>query len=111
MLKQSVPKKPFNSKLITYFLCSAGMPVADVFAVLARQNNSIICLADGVNWGEGSRLAARCAIRGAVDHLNEAIENDSLRTTTVSFYLLSLKSLFFRKFSIVYLVLFTQPML
>jgi hypothetical protein len=61
----------------------AGNPIADVFGVLARQNNAIICLADGVNWGEGSRLAARCAIRGAVDHLNDAIENELLRTTTV----------------------------
>jgi hypothetical protein len=34
----------------------AGMPVADVFALLARQNNAIICLADGVNWGEGENL-------------------------------------------------------
>ncbi|KAI6183845.1 Protein phosphatase 2C (PP2C)-like domain-containing protein [Aphelenchoides bicaudatus] len=66
----------------------AGMPVADVFAVLSRQNNSIICLADGVNWGESSRLAARCAIRGAVDHLNDAIENNLLRTTTEIFHCL-----------------------
>lgn len=83
----------------------AGMPIADVFAVLARQNNAIICLADGVNWGEGnamlrdcnvhsidlgSRLAARCSIRGAVDHLNDAIENGLLRTTTVSSFFLFL---------------------
>lgn len=64
----------------------AGAPIADVFAVLARQNNAIICLADGVNWGESSRLAARCAIRGAIDHLNVAIESGVLRTTTEVFH-------------------------
>ncbi|KAI6242606.1 PP2C-like domain-containing protein [Aphelenchoides fujianensis] len=62
------------------------MPVADVFAVLARENNSILALADGVNWGEGSRLAARCAIRGAIDHLNSSILNGHLRTTTDVFH-------------------------
>ncbi|KAI6172365.1 Protein phosphatase 2C (PP2C)-like domain-containing protein [Aphelenchoides besseyi] len=64
----------------------AGLPIADVFAVLARQNNAILALADGVNWGEGSRLAARCAIRGAVDHLNASISSGKLRTTTDVFH-------------------------
>jgi hypothetical protein len=46
-------------KFTVYFSVLAGMPIADVYALLARQNNSIICLADGVNWGESSRLAGK----------------------------------------------------
>lgn len=42
---------------------NAGTPIADVFGIIARENNAIMALADGVNWGEGARLAARCAIR------------------------------------------------
>lgn len=74
----------------------AGTPIADVFALVARENNSILAIADGVNWGEGSpisvayilwslgaRLAARCAIRGAIDHLNTAILKSHFETTTV----------------------------
>lgn len=66
---------------------NAGNPIADVFGVIARDNNAIIALADGVNWGEGARLAARCAIRGAIDHLNQHLFNSECRTTTVSFCL------------------------
>lgn len=33
---------------------SAGLPIADVFAIIARENNAILALADGVNWGEGA---------------------------------------------------------
>lgn len=49
----------------------SGDPVADVFSVIARENNCILALADGVNWGEKSRLAARCAVAGCLDYLNE----------------------------------------
>ncbi|XP_032230072.2 PP2C-like domain-containing protein CG9801 isoform X2 [Nematostella vectensis] len=51
-------------------LC-AGEPVADVFAVVARPNNCIISLADGVSWGTKSRLAARSAVAGSVQYLNQ----------------------------------------
>uniref|UniRef100_A0A914HBT6 PPM-type phosphatase domain-containing protein n=1 Tax=Globodera rostochiensis TaxID=31243 RepID=A0A914HBT6_GLORO len=68
---------------------SAGHPIADVFGIVSRENNAIIALADGVNWGEGARLAARCAIRGAIDHLNAAIERgDTLNTTNDVFHCL-----------------------
>ena len=43
-------------------------------------------MADGVNWGEGARTAARCAVRGAIDHLNVQIEDNSLCTTTDVFH-------------------------
>uniref|UniRef100_A0A7E4ULJ7 PPM-type phosphatase domain-containing protein n=1 Tax=Panagrellus redivivus TaxID=6233 RepID=A0A7E4ULJ7_PANRE len=64
----------------------AGTPVADVFAIVSRENNAILALADGVNWGEGARLAARCAVRGAIDHLNNAIEKSAFETTTDIFH-------------------------
>ncbi|XP_055594745.1 PP2C-like domain-containing protein CG9801 [Uranotaenia lowii] len=50
-----------------------GNPVADCFGILTRDNSCIMALADGVNWGEGARLAARCAIQGSIDYLNSAI--------------------------------------
>ncbi|VDK20974.1 unnamed protein product [Anisakis simplex] len=67
---------------------NAGNPIADVFGVVARDNNVIMALADGVNWGEGSRLAARCAVRGAIDHLNYHIFADQCKTTTEVFHTL-----------------------
>uniref|UniRef100_A0A915KAF9 PPM-type phosphatase domain-containing protein n=1 Tax=Romanomermis culicivorax TaxID=13658 RepID=A0A915KAF9_ROMCU len=51
----------------------AGNPIADVFGVVARENNCILALADGVNWGEKSRLAARSAVRGALDYLSASL--------------------------------------
>ena len=46
----------------------AGDPIADVFGVVARENSAILALADGVNWGRKSRLAARCAVRAVMEH-------------------------------------------
>ncbi|TMS33835.1 hypothetical protein L596_001526 [Steinernema carpocapsae] len=66
----------------------AGTPIADVYGVIARENNAVLALADGVNWGEGARLAARCAVRGALDHLNAHIEDGLLHTTTDVFHCL-----------------------
>lgn len=64
---------------------NAGNPIADVFGIIVRDNNVIMALADGVNWGEGSRLAARCAIRGAMDHLNSHLFAEECKATTVDF--------------------------
>lgn len=64
----------------------AGNPIADVYAVCARENNAILALADGVNWGEGARLAARCAVRGAMDHLNHCIINQQFNNTNEVFH-------------------------
>lgn len=50
-----------------------GNPVADCFGIIARQDTCIMALADGVNWGDGARLAARCAVQGAMEYLNSAI--------------------------------------
>ena len=49
---------------------TVGDPIADVYALLARKNNSILVLADGVNWGPRSRLAARCAVRACLNFIN-----------------------------------------
>ncbi|VIO94867.1 conserved hypothetical protein [Brugia malayi] len=65
---------------------NAGNPIADAFGIVARDNNVIMALADGVNWGEGARLAARCAIRGAIDHLNYHLFAEECRTSTEIFH-------------------------
>ena len=52
---------------------TVGDPIADVFSILSRKNNSIMLLADGVNWGPRSRLAARCGVRAAMNYLNKNI--------------------------------------
>ena len=49
---------------------TVGDPIADVYAILTRKNSSLLLLADGVNWGPRSRLAARCAVRAAMNYLN-----------------------------------------
>lgn len=43
-----------------------GEPIADSFAVIARKDNALLVAADGVNWGEKSKKAARSAIYGVV---------------------------------------------
>ncbi|XP_031569154.1 PP2C-like domain-containing protein CG9801 [Actinia tenebrosa] len=48
-----------------------GDPIADVYAIVARPNSCILSIADGVNWGEKSRLAARCAVAGSVQYLQQ----------------------------------------
>uniref|UniRef100_A0A0N5B270 PPM-type phosphatase domain-containing protein n=1 Tax=Strongyloides papillosus TaxID=174720 RepID=A0A0N5B270_STREA len=67
---------------------NAGSPIADVFGIVARENNCILALADGVNWGEGAQLAARCGVRGAIDHVNKHLENNKFRTTNDIFHCL-----------------------
>lgn len=51
----------------------AGDPIADCFGICMRQNNAIIALADGVNWGEKACLAAQCAVHGCMEYLNNAL--------------------------------------
>ncbi|XP_014278663.1 PP2C-like domain-containing protein CG9801 [Halyomorpha halys] len=61
----------------------AGEPIADCFALVARQNSAILCLADGVNWGHKASLAAKAAVHGCVDYLNQTIH--TLSTTSDAF--------------------------
>ena len=51
-----------------------GEPNADVFGIQARENSCILAVADGVNWGKKSRLAARCAVYAVMEHLNANLE-------------------------------------
>ncbi|ESO08685.1 hypothetical protein HELRODRAFT_195063 [Helobdella robusta] len=57
---------PINGKI-------SGDPIADAFGLCARKNGSIMIVADGVNWGEKSKIAARCAVYGAMKYINEQI--------------------------------------
>ncbi|XP_015910922.1 PP2C-like domain-containing protein CG9801 [Parasteatoda tepidariorum] len=52
---------------------NAGNPIADAFAIVMRENSALLALADGVNWGEKSCLAARCAIHGCINYLNKVL--------------------------------------
>jgi hypothetical protein len=49
---------------------TVGDPIADSYAILARKNNSILILGDGVNWGPRSRLASRAAVRASMNFIN-----------------------------------------
>lgn len=63
-----------------------GDPIADVFGIVARENCCVMAMADGVNWGKKSRLAARCATRAVMEHLSENMAHlqSHPNTTTVS---------------------------
>jgi len=52
-----------------------GDPVADSFALCARDNNAALIVADGVNWGEKSRLASRCAVYGCMSYINDQLQS------------------------------------
>ncbi len=68
-----------------------GEPVADCFAICAQENNSILMIADGVNWGYKARLAARCAVHGAMACLNQQLFEKKLNTTKVLYYLIIIR--------------------
>ncbi|XP_014245938.1 PP2C-like domain-containing protein CG9801 [Cimex lectularius] len=63
----------------------AGEPIADCFAIVARRDSAILSLADGVNWGPKASLAAKAAVHGCVDYLNQAVYNHRLANTTDAF--------------------------
>ncbi|RNA45124.1 hypothetical protein BpHYR1_033034 [Brachionus plicatilis] len=60
---------------------TVGDPIADVYAIMTRKNSSVLILADGVNWGPRSRLAARCAVRASMNHLNKFLYSKKNLTT------------------------------
>ena len=57
-------------------------PIADAYAVIARPNNAILAIASGCDSGAKSQQAARCAVRGCVEKLNETLLSDSSPKTT-----------------------------
>jgi len=52
----------------------SGDPIADCFVTLGYANGALLAVADGVNWGEPARRAARCAVLGATAHLHAALQ-------------------------------------
>lgn len=68
---------------------SVGEPIADTYAIIARQNNSILLMADGVNWGVRSRRASRCAVRAALNHINHNLLTARPRDTHDIFRIMS----------------------
>ena len=67
----------------------SGDPVADSFGLCARENSAVLIVADGVNWGEKSKLAARCAAFGCMEYVNRRLfqsgdKKHEFATTTVS---------------------------
>lgn len=49
----------------------AGDPIADCYALIAYDHHTVLVVADGVNWGEPAKRAARSAVLGAVAHLHK----------------------------------------
>lgn len=52
---------------------STGSPIADCFGIITRNNGAVLALADGVNWGDNARTAARCAVHGCIEYIDNAI--------------------------------------
>ncbi|XP_013097225.1 PP2C-like domain-containing protein CG9801 [Stomoxys calcitrans] len=61
-----------------------GNPIADCYGMVVRGNAAVMALADGVNWGDGARLAARSAVHGCLDYLDRAIFGFSQECTATS---------------------------
>lgn len=70
----------------------SGDPVADVFGIISYQNGALLSVADGVNWGEKSRLAARCAVHDSLGYLQRAVSRASSTQEIVAFILRSFDS-------------------
>lgn len=48
-----------------------GDPVADSLAIVTRKDSCILALADGVSWGQKSKLASTCSVYGSVKYIND----------------------------------------
>lgn len=59
-----------------------GDPIADVFGLVVRGNNSILAVADGSGWGKKARLAARCAVHAAITHITENMDKLTAKKPT-----------------------------
>lgn len=73
-----------------------GNPIADCYGMVVRGNAAVMALADGVNWGDGARLAARSAVHGCLDYLDRAIfgfSQECTATTTQEVFVSLLRSL------------------
>lgn len=73
-----------------------GNPIADCYGMVVRGDAAAMALADGVNWGDGARLAARSAVHGCLDYLDRAIfgfSQECTATTTQEVFVSLLRSL------------------
>uniref|UniRef100_A0A1A9WGT4 PPM-type phosphatase domain-containing protein n=1 Tax=Glossina brevipalpis TaxID=37001 RepID=A0A1A9WGT4_9MUSC len=73
-----------------------GNPIADCYGMVVRSNAAAMALADGVNWGDGARLAARSAVHGCLDYLDRAIfglAQECMATSTQEVFVSLLRSL------------------
>ncbi|XP_055852018.1 PP2C-like domain-containing protein CG9801 [Episyrphus balteatus] len=73
-----------------------GNPIADCYGIVVRGNAATMALADGVNWGDGARLAARSAVHGCLDYLDRAVfgmAQECIATTTSEVFVSLLRSL------------------
>ncbi len=68
-----------------------GEPIADAFAVVARENNALLAVADGCGWGVNSCLAARTAVKGCIEHLSDHLHKASTTQEIIEIMLKSLK--------------------
>ena len=96
-LTQKTQTKQTSSVTNNPIRCSpAGDPIADSFGIVGRKNNALMVVADGVNWGEKSKLAARCAVYGCVRFVNEKLfgSGKPIKNTQVQLFL----SVFFPKY-------------
>uniref|UniRef100_A0A182N8W2 PPM-type phosphatase domain-containing protein n=1 Tax=Anopheles dirus TaxID=7168 RepID=A0A182N8W2_9DIPT len=71
---------------------NVGDPIADCFGIIARTDSCIMAMADGVNWGEGARIAARSAVQGAIEYLNSAVFGIHQVTSTREIFLSLIRS-------------------
>ncbi|CAB3983734.1 PP2C-like domain-containing CG9801 isoform X3, partial [Paramuricea clavata] len=68
-----------------------GEPNADTFAVVARENNAFLAVADGCGWGVNSFLAARTAVKGCIEHLSNHLHKASTTQEIIEIMLNSFK--------------------
>ncbi|TDG52456.1 hypothetical protein AWZ03_001286 [Drosophila navojoa] len=73
-----------------------GNPIADCYGCVVRGDAAAMAMADGVNWGDGARLAARSAVHGCLDYLDRAVfgqAHECRATTTQELFVSLLRSL------------------
>ncbi|XP_037948610.1 PP2C-like domain-containing protein CG9801 [Teleopsis dalmanni] len=73
-----------------------GNPIADCYGMVVHGDAVAMALADGVNWGDGARLAARSAVHGCLDYLDRAIfglSRECVATSTHEVFISLLRSL------------------
>lgn len=63
-----------------------GDPIADCYGAIQYEDGAILAVADGVNWGAKPKLAARCAVFGALRSLHTTLNRHPATDSTRMFY-------------------------